>query len=142
MQTDGRHKIAYLANIFIFTLYSQYIICESQHFMVSIRSHSVFHIPTWFSTKLLPPHMLPRLLPTACNEQWNCCSSALSSTLLSKYQASPGSTKEVYATKVWKDGITTKGHIPDQGIQKFHRNKIVFPSIEILKDLCPLFFMW
>lgn len=82
MQTDGRHKNSLLGtySIFVFTLYSQYIIRESQRFIVSIRSHRVFHILTGFSEELIP-HVLSLLLPTSSSSApWPLLQ--LSSTLL------------------------------------------------------------
>lgn len=66
MQPDGRHKNSLLGkySIFIFTLYSQYIICNSQHCMVSVGTHSVFHTSIWSSIEW-PPTCFPCPCPTS-----------------------------------------------------------------------------
>lgn len=137
MQTDGRHKNSLLGkySVLVFTLYSQYIIRESQCFIVSIRSHRVFHVSTGFFTKLIP-HVLPLLLPTSSSSApWPLLQQ--SSILLWKCQEKPDSKRRFTLLSHERTNIATKGHIPDLVKQKLQKNKIFFLNIETLKELCP-----
>lgn len=93
MQPDGRYKNSLLGkySIFIFTLYSQYIICESQHFLVFLGRHFTYqlnspHASSAPSHGLLVSSMYPTLFHISL-----------------KMSGKARQLKEIHATKSWKD---------------------------------------
>lgn len=59
MQPDERrrNRLSGKSSVFIITRCSRYVICESQHLMVFLRSHSVLHLSAWFPYKVVnSPH--------------------------------------------------------------------------------------
>lgn len=94
--------------------------------------HSVFHISIQFSTKLVIPHMLSLFLPLTPNQMLDHCSN----TLLC-YPESVRKDQRVQRrftpTNHKRTDISSKGHTPNLGKQKFHREKIVLLSIETLE---------